>query len=131
MAQKEEHAFLVGKVNDCIRGIKLPSNRQALSFLFFNTRVKKLSVRESSNLVIRQCVQFWNIAGIPTRKNQHSINKLCKLHSEWRDLQKTNTKSSVSVNCRMHKFKKDLDNLFDIAHVDAFDLIKHDYIRLP
>lgn len=50
--------FLVEEVNHQIMGAKLPSNRQVLAVLFFDIREVKLTVRESANLVVRECIIF-------------------------------------------------------------------------
>lgn len=78
--ENKKSAFLVGVLNHQINGPKLPSNRQVLSVLFFNTRVRSLSFRESSKLAIGECVKYWEKAGIPTRKLQHCSKNLSKLY---------------------------------------------------
>ena len=80
--------YLVGAANHQITGAKLPSNRQILAVLFFNIREVKLMVSESANLVIRECIIFWEKARIPTKSSPNCVKKLEDIHHVWRELQK-------------------------------------------
>ncbi|KAL4090628.1 hypothetical protein QTP88_025427 [Uroleucon formosanum] len=66
---------------------------------------------------------FWQKARIPTRTEQKCVKKLEDLYQEWRNLQKLEHRKS---EIQMHKnaqFLSKLDDLFDIAHADALNLI--------
>lgn len=52
------------------------------------------------------------------------MKKLVDLYHVWRELQKNCKKIQVTFKNRENNFVKDLDNLFDIAHADAFDRMK-------
>lgn len=116
--------YLVGTVKHQISGHKLPSNRQVLSVLFYNIREVKLTIRESANLVARECVIFWAKARIPTRALPHCTKKIIDLHSEWRNLQKSAHRRTNTHKERERKFVANLNNLFDVAHADALNMIK-------
>lgn len=120
----DKNVYLVGSVSHQILGCKLPSNKQVLSVLFYNLREVKLSLAESANLVIRECLIFWEKARIPTRSLLHCQEKLIKLHSHWRNLQRNSRRSSETQRERENEFISDLNNLFDIAHANALDLMK-------
>lgn len=122
--------FLVGDVNHQIKGAKLPSNRQVLSVLFFNIREVKLTVSESANLVIRECVIFWEKARIPIKSLPNCVKKLMNLYNVWRDLQKNSKKNKDVFKQRENQFKNNLDNIFDIAHADALQIIKIEEDRI-
>lgn len=124
LRSNKKNIFLVGEINHQITGAKLPSNRQVLSVLFFNIREVKLTVNESANLVIRECIIFWEKARIPTRAVPNCVKKLVDLYHVWRELQKNCKKTQDVYKHREEKFQKDLDNLFDIAHAEALQRIK-------
>ncbi|KAL4098132.1 hypothetical protein QTP88_022794 [Uroleucon formosanum] len=66
---------------------------------------------------------FWQKARIPTRTEQKCVKKLEDLYQEWRNLQKLEHRKN---EIQMHKnaqFISKLDDLFDIAHADALNLI--------
>ena len=92
-SSKKDNIYLIGNVCHQITGSKLPSNRQVLTVLFYNIREVKLTKRESANLVIRECVVFWEKARIPTKHFCDCVKTLIKLHELWRDLQKTAKRS--------------------------------------
>lgn len=116
--------FLVGNVSNQIVGSKLPSIKQALSVLFYNMRVVKLNLHESSKLVIREIVIFWEKARIPVREEYHLIKKLESLYNEWRNLQKHETSKLVNNRKKEDLFVNKFDDIFDIAHADALSIIK-------
>ncbi|KAL4090485.1 hypothetical protein QTP88_025312 [Uroleucon formosanum] len=106
-----------------IVGSKLPSNKQVLSVLFFNMREVKLNSHHSATLVIQETMIFWQKARIPTKTEQKCVKKLEDLYQKWRNLQKLEHRKS---EIQMHKnaqFISKLDDLFDIAHADALNLI--------
>lgn len=120
----KQNIFLVGLPSHQINGAKLPSNRQVLAVLFYNIREVKLTVSESANLVIKECSIFWEKARIPTKAFPNCVKKLIDLYHVWRDLQKNCKKTQDTFKNRENNFKIELDNLFDIAHADAFERMK-------
>lgn len=124
LRSNKKSIFLVGDLNYQITGAKLPSNRQVLAVLFFNIREVKLSVSESANLVVRECIIFWEKARIPTRAIPNCVKKLVDLHHAWRELQKNSKKTQDIYKHREKDFQNNLDNLFDIAHANALEWMK-------
>lgn len=84
----KQQIFLIGMPCHQINGAKLPSNRQVLAVLFYNIREVKLDVRQSANLVIRECVIFWEKARIPTKAIPNCVKKLLDKYTVWKNLQK-------------------------------------------
>lgn len=89
LRSNKQNIFLIGLPSHQINGAKLPSNRQVLTVLFYNIREVKLTVSESANLVIRECIIFWEKARIPTKTIPNCVKKLVDLYHVWRELQKT------------------------------------------
>lgn len=116
--------FLIGGVIHQIKGSKLPSNGQVLAVLFYNIREVNLTVNESANLTIRECIIFWEKARIPTKSLPNCVKKLVNLYQVWRELQKNAQKTQNVFEQRRQEFVNNLDNLFDIAHADALQLMK-------
>lgn len=124
--RKDEHIFLIGSQETQILGSKLPSLKQVFQVFFFNLRTVKLNIRESANLVIRECIIFWEKARIPTRALQHCVNKLIKMYDNWRNLQKNAKVTGEIYRKKENEFILILDSLFDIAHSDALNIMKID-----
>ena len=114
---------LVGSTNHQILGSKLPSKKQVLQVLFYNLRFVKLNLRDSARLVLDEVFLFWRKARIPTQIESRCIEKVEKLYKEWRNLQKTSSKSVAQLQ-KEAKFVEDLDDLFDVAHGNALEMIK-------
>uniref|UniRef100_A0A2S2QNU3 Uncharacterized protein n=1 Tax=Sipha flava TaxID=143950 RepID=A0A2S2QNU3_9HEMI len=115
--------YLIGTTSHQLVGCKLPSNKQVLSVLFFNIREVKLSLRESVRLVIDETLIFWQKARIPTREVRNCVPLLEELYNTWRSLQKnSNWRTNTQIN-NENEFVQCFDELFDIAHADALDIM--------
>lgn len=120
----DEQIFLIGSPSTQILGSKLPSVGQVLSVFFYNVRTVKLNTRESASLAVRECNIFWEKARIPVRAVQLCITKLLNVYEEWRALQKNSQKVGDSFKLKETEFINKLNNLFDIAHVNALNIMK-------
>jgi hypothetical protein len=54
------------------------------------------------------------------------MKKLKKSYEVWRILEKRKKRESETFKFQVKKFEQSLDNLFDIAHANAFDIMKID-----
>ncbi|GBN76602.1 hypothetical protein AVEN_207595-1 [Araneus ventricosus] len=82
----DRNIYLIGSERHQITGCKIPSNRQVLSVLFYNLHEVKLSIRESANLVVRECLVFWEKGRIPTRATPHCVEKSMKMYNHFNGL---------------------------------------------
>ncbi|KAK0055988.1 adenylate kinase 9-like protein [Biomphalaria pfeifferi] len=84
-----------------------------------------MTVREASKLTINVIMEFWKKASIPTRAEQHCIQKLESVFYEWKGLQKHKSRSGEAHKKQEHEFVSHLEDLFDIAHQDALTIISN------
>lgn len=119
----DSEVFLVGKYAEKIVGAKLPSKRHALQVLFHHIRVDGMNLKGSARLVIDEILSFWEMARIPTKDALNSSKKLIKLYDELQNLQKNIKTPSKKQIQKKNDFKDCLDDLFDIAHADALEMI--------
>ena len=124
--RKHFYVSLVGYISIQIIGAKLSSKRQALNVFFYNLRVVKLTAKESAALAIQEVSIFWQKARIPTRRNDHCVDKLIKLYGEWKSLQKHLTRTAAKGKAKRDIFVEMMDDLFDIAHSDPLGQIKNE-----
>ena len=124
METRSQKLFLIDHDESQITGPKLPSNGQVLRVLFYNMRKGNLLLRPSANLVIIEVEVFWEKARIRTNKLPHSIEKLESLYKEWKNLQKNCKRRTYLREKRERNFLDMLDDLLDIAHADALEMIK-------
>lgn len=115
---------LIGENSNQIIGSKLPSNMQVLKVLYYNLRKAKLNLRPSCSLVLKETIIFWEKARIPTRDFPRCVDKLRNLYNDWRNLQKHATRKSENQRNKEKQFTEKLEDLFDIAHANALQLIK-------
>ena len=124
MASKRlDEIYLLGKPSPTITGNKLPSKRQVLQVFFHLHNEEKKTIREAASGAISEALPFWEKARIPVRLKKHLIKKLEVLFNLWKGLRKSNKKKSAVQSQKEKDFKDDLDNLFDMAHQDALDMI--------
>ncbi|KAK0062645.1 DNA repair protein RAD51 3 [Biomphalaria pfeifferi] len=84
-----------------------------------------MTVREASKLTINVIMEFWKKASIPTRAEQHCIQKLESVFYEWKGLQKHKSRSGEAHKKQEHEFVSHLEDLFNIAHQDALTIISN------
>jgi hypothetical protein len=116
--------WLVGAEEEAITGRKLPSNRQVLSLFFHHHKTLKHTIRDSARTVVREAVEFWKSALIPVRPEHHAITKLEQMHHKWVMLKKHSSRATDTQQANEANFVNELDDLFDIAHLNALEMIK-------
>lgn len=109
--KKDDDVYLVGKISHQIVGSKLPSNKEVLSVLFYNSRKVRLTLRESASLLYDEVSVFWQKARIPTRKKDRCIKVFQNLHHEWERLQKNATRETAGQKAKEQNFIDRLDDL--------------------
>lgn len=104
-----------------ITGARLPSKEQVLLRYYYLHRDMKKTISASAKDVIQEVMGFWERAQIPTTTFAHAQTKLKKLVESYDKLKKT--KNMLSDRHRMQEdiFKRDLEDIFDIAHSTALE----------
>ncbi|KAL4091591.1 hypothetical protein QTP88_026257 [Uroleucon formosanum] len=111
--------------HDCSPPSRVPKGlKNVLSVLFFNMRKVNLNLRDSAKLVIREVIIFWEKARSPVREEYHLLKKVESLYNEWRNLQKHSTRKSTKDRKNEEIFVNKLNDIFDIAHERALDIMK-------
>ena len=128
-ARKKESIYLLTNYESGISGGKLPSNGQVLRFLLYNKRKVNLETEKSAELVIKQVESFWLRAQIPIRETRRSIEKLLRLYDEYVKLHKNKSRKDRSQKQKEKSFCERFEDLFDIAHGDALNLLKSEKVK--
>lgn len=76
--------------------------------------------------MIYECLIYLKKARLPTHYPSYCSKKLKKLFDFWRTLEKTKSRNSDLHKQRKQDFILGLNDLFDIAHVNAIAIIKID-----
>jgi len=74
-------------------------------------------------LTPREVITFWVKASIATKQEYHVSQKIKDLHTKWINLKKKSLRRSNNQILKENKFISTLDNLFDIAHANAPNLM--------
>lgn len=113
---------LEGHVTKRLSRRKLPTNRQVLSLVFFKHKPPHVNVHQTAAITIDEVMNIWKNSNIPMNQRQHNIQKLEKLHQQWKNLRKSaSRKSSTVQKSKERDFKKKLNELFDISPKKASD----------
>ncbi|GBN67383.1 hypothetical protein AVEN_211017-1 [Araneus ventricosus] len=116
--------YLLGSTITEITGSKLPSIGMALSlFLHHHIELNK-TIRESSTTTIEEITKFWQKPRIPVQELRNCQPKLEKLFEQWRLFNKNKNRNTLTQKSKEGEFVSKLNNIFDIAHANALNMIK-------
>lgn len=116
---------LIGSTMHQITGAKLPSIRQVLQVFFHNMRIVNLTARESAKLTVNAVLIYWQQARIPTQLENKCIDKVVKLHEQWKNIRKRVASERKGAKKALEEeFVGALDDLFDIAHANALSIMR-------
>jgi len=121
----ETHLYLIGSTVTELLGAKLPSNRQVFGLFLRRHLTEGFTIRSAAMQVIKEVLNFWEKARIPVRQSQHCICKLEKMFYEWTVLKKDRNRETPLHKQTEAEFIENLENLFDVAHADALNIIKN------
>lgn len=116
--------YLIGDPINVIPTTKLPSIGQALQRFFYIHLQEKKSIKESANITINEILEIWGKAHIPTTQSYNAIAKLKSVHKKWSNLKKRINQRTPAQEEKEKDFQDKLNDLFDIAHADAMEMIK-------
>jgi len=115
--------YLVDSFLEDITGSKLPSNREVFCYFLYLHLQKKKTIRKSASETIDKILVFWKKANIPVKYKQDAIKKLESMFYAWKDLKKHQSRKSKIHSKKEDDFTSNLQNLFDIAHARALDIM--------
>lgn len=119
--------WLVGQISSSLNQTKLPSKREILSIFFHYKNQLNLNIRDSAHCTAADVLIVWEKANIPTRLKKHVVDKIEGLFKEWQKLKKNKenkSKRSEGLQQKEEEWKLALEDLFDIAHANALNMIK-------
>ena len=95
MATRSHTADYLCSPNDGIRGTKLPSKGQVLSFfLHFHLNNKK-TVRDSATIVVNCVTNFWDQGKIPIIRKDTVVSKVEKLYKHYQSIKRGKSRRSA------------------------------------
>lgn len=122
--RSDTQLYLIGHPCMQILGTKLPSNKQVLQMVLFNTIYRRMDIHASALLVADAVTIFWRQAAITIQHRADIQKKIIELRKKYRDLQKHPSRSGTH-SAKETEFVDQLDDLFDIASADALTATKN------
>lgn len=114
--RKSDEIYLIGHPLREIHSRKLPTNRQTMQLFFHKHRSSNTSIRHRATEVAKEIMVFWHRGDIPTSRVDDVTNKVVKMHSEWKNLQRNRLrKSSPTQQQKEFEFGEKMDSIFDIG----------------
>ena len=114
---------LIGEQCDVFNGRNLPTVRDALKVYFHQHKVLAVSQKEAINVVMQKVCEIWNKARVPTAENRNIVRKLENILDHYRNICRNKGRKTVSQHAKESEYEKSIDQLFDIAHCDAVNLM--------
>ena len=121
--RKDSCDWLVGPRISEILGAKFPTLRKVMQRFYFVHLTESKTLRESSNIVASEVMEFWNKGHIPTMRLDRVINKIEKFHKHRTNMLKSKNKNTPTHKKQRKDFEAVLDDVFIIAHDEAFSKI--------
>jgi len=122
--RQQDYIWLIGFTIDELSGTRLPSWAEVLQRYFKLHRDEKLEMKTAATTVIREALCIWEKARIPTAEERNIIPKLERKVEQYRTILKGKSRRSTPQIKKEEEFQASLNDLFDIAHVEALELIK-------
>jgi len=92
--------------------------------LYFHKLQSSRTKHDAATEVIREVQLFWQKARIPMRRVDHAAVQLEGLVKKWEALKKNKSRRTVTQVSNEEVFCQTLNDLFDIAHQEALQMIK-------
>lgn len=121
--RSKQEVYLLGSALEDLYGSKLPSIGDVLRLYATKLKVAKTK-HEAAVSVIKDVQMFWEKARIPMRRSDHAVAQLEVLVQRWEGLKKNKARRTATQIANEEEFKEAFNDLFDVAHQEALQLIK-------
>ena len=89
--------WLIGEPLQQLSGAKLPSKGEMLRRFYYIHYKEKKTIHQSATEVVREILEFWSKARIPTSKECNIIKTVENIQQEWRALHKNRSRQLSST----------------------------------
>jgi len=123
VTRSKSYIHVIGNPLEQFDGRLLLTCREVLQVYFFCHKMEKLSKKDAVSTVIRDVCVIWARARVPTAEERSIILKLNKLLERYRDISRNKGRQSAAQLSRETDFESTINQLIDIAHCQAMELI--------
>lgn len=110
--------YLIGPSIARFVGRNPPTLRQILQIVLHKTTVLKNNLRESIKETLDDLVIYYETQGVQTSNVYKLIDKVEKIHSEWKSIRKSKTSTRNEQIERRETFTRKLDAVFEIERIE-------------
>ena len=121
--------WLIGHPRELITSARLPSGHDVMKNFVYYHCLQKQTLFNSSKSVCDQLIPFWIKSRLPIRQNHKIAKKIQDLYGEQVVLMKHRSRSNEKDLFNQKQYSEKLDNLFDISHANAEQLINNEEDR--
>lgn len=132
ITRRETEIWLIGQISDKLSATKLPSKKEVMALFFHYKETMKQTVREASHSTSHEVLEVWDKARIPTTQKIHVVDKVENVFREFEKLRKNRNnkaKRSEALKNKEEDWQNGLEQLFDISHANAMEMITIDEDR--
>lgn len=110
-----ENIYLVGPALENIHFSRLPTNGQVLQLFFHQHKISRGDIRDKAEIVSHKILAPWVHAKIPVCRSRDIVDKIMKLHKEWKAVRKhKDRKLSNAQRNAEDKFRARMIEVFNI-----------------
>jgi hypothetical protein len=124
VTRAKSYIYLIGDPLQKFDGRLLPTVREVLMVYFFNHKIDKLSQKAATQNVVREVCEIWSKARVPTAEERNIIFKLNNSLQIYRNICRNKGRHGAAQVAKEREFESSINQLFDIAHIQAMKLIK-------
>ena len=121
MASRKKCNLLEKPPLPSILGARLPSKEQVLLHLLYHIEEGK-ALSKATTATMDEVKKIWERASLPTMTDANLRKKIKKLYAEYKKLIKEKNRETDGALLRRETWLGDLQDLFDIAAANIFDL---------
>ena len=124
--RSQTELWLIGQVHSTLSLTKLPSKQEVLSLFYHYKLNEHKTIAEAAQLIAVDVLTVCAKARIPAREKHHVIQKIKDLFHEYAKLRKNKANKAKRSKGLIHKeqtWAVELQNLFDVAHARAMEII--------
>jgi len=114
--------YLLGSTKEALLGTKLPSIGDVLRVYLHHLKTENVK-HAAAVLTLNEVQTFWERARIPMRRIDNAIKQFEELVRKWEGLKKNKGRRTSTQIANEAEFTCSFDDLFDVAHDDALQMI--------
>ena len=120
----KSYVHLIGDPLEHFDGRMLPTTREVLQVYYYHHKIEKESQKDAVRTVVKEVCEVWSRARVPTAAERNIIPKLDSLLATYRNVCRNKGRQGLTQAANETEFETSINQLFDIAHHEAMEMIK-------